>query len=241
MITARLVIGAVASALILPFACTNDYEQLDFSGGVDLGGAASGGGGTGGDASASGGTSGGDAATGGSTMTGGSGGGGAGGTGGNLADANVTGGSGGASGGATGGASGSATGGASGSATGGASGTAGDASSGGTGGTLPEGGSTGGAVATGGTATEAGPSDASCDQRYGSAAGYIFCSSDATSCTFYVTTQNNNCGSLCTGLGGTCIDANDNSTTAGQECVVANAAYTCGTRDNSLICTCSHP
>jgi hypothetical protein len=66
----------------------------------------------------------------------------------------------------------------------------------------------------------------------------MLCSETATDCRFAATTSGSNCGALCTQLGGTCIDADDNGT---MPCVATNTADTCATNRGTTICVCSKP
>ena len=55
---------------------------------------------------------------------------------------------------------------------------------------------------------DATPTEA-CRVRYGTADTYELCNAAAASCTFYVHTNGSSCELLCTGLGGSCIEAYD--------------------------------
>jgi hypothetical protein len=74
--------------------------------------------------------------------------------------------------------------------------------------------------------------------RYGSATGYMLCSETTTECRFAATTSGSNCGALCTSLGGTCIDGDDNGA---MPCVATTTADTCATNRTTTICVCSKP
>lgn len=216
----RAALGACSLAVAV--ACTHDYSALDVSGlsedaGGSTGGTAmsSGGSGTGsGGASADGAANGG---AGGTSSDSGSGGVAAGGG----PDASP----GGTDGGATGGVA--STGGDTGdSSTSGGATSAGDASA------------TGGVTGTGGATPDA--AAPSCASLYGAATGYVLCAETAKECRFAATTGGGGCDSVCTSLGGTCIDQDDNGS---QPCAVSNTGTsdTCTTPRQTAICVCSRP
>jgi hypothetical protein len=255
---------ALGVALAVFTACTNSYSDLDVSGPEGAGGTVNGAGGTAsqggsgdsGATSTGGGTSSGGASSGGASSGGApqrdasldataggmdasldgsvsAGGGGsadasppdAGSAGGGLGAGGVP-----ASGGAA--SSGGAT-------SAGGAGAGGVVSAGGGGGVAGAA-STGGASSKGGsTSTGGGGSGGarpSCASTYGSVTGFTECSETATTCVFGATLGGSNCGALCTSLGRTCVDQNDNGS---GPCVVANTSDTCSTNRTDAICECS--
>ena len=84
-----------------------------------------------------------------------------------------------------------------------------------------------------------GDSGGPCAARYGSAVGYLLCSSDAATCKFAVITSNypsSNCGGTCATFGGTCLGAIDNLTDCGE--ILPNTDD-CNTARGSEICLCT--
>ncbi len=82
-----------------------------------------------------------------------------------------------------------------------------------------------------------------CDQIYGGAPGYIACEASGQECAFANDTNGATCESVCTAVGGKCIDARDNPATPGQECTeIPNTDDNCLTAGRTTeICVCSGP
>ncbi|HVU03513.1 MAG TPA: hypothetical protein VHE30_17260 [Polyangiaceae bacterium] len=195
---------------LLAVACTQDFSVFDVSGRGST------------DGGAGGSQPSGDAAAGGATSsTGGAG------TGGGASTGGAT--SGGASGGDASGTGGQGTGGA---GTGGA-GTGGAGTGGaGTGG-VGTGGSGSGGANTGGSSQDSGTS---CDALYSAAPGYVLCTETATTCRFGANTNGGSCRTVCSDLGGNCLDQDDNGNDA---CTATNPTDDCNTTRQNAICVCT--
>jgi hypothetical protein len=90
---------------------------------------------------------------------------------------------------------------------------------------------------------DAGPPDAGpapCDTTYGSAASYMRCAEDTTTCTFYVDLMGSTCAAVCSAVGGMCI-----RTHAEGDPVLCNfnpgASRACDVTHNDEICICTRP
>ena len=79
-----------------------------------------------------------------------------------------------------------------------------------------------------------------CSQSYGQAPGYIACDATAETCTFHSETNQGNCMTMCSMLGGTCVGAFDNDATPGLECMpIAGSLDDCLTNRGTEICVCN--
>ncbi|MCX4241058.1 hypothetical protein [Paraliomyxa miuraensis] len=106
-----------------------------------------------------------------------------------------------------------------------------DASSGTDEGTTVGVGDSGGTTDTG---ESTGPAP-SCDELYGTAPGYELCMETEDECHFNADTAGGNCFDMCASLGGTCLDAFDNSTA----CVILSFGDDCFTNRTNEICVCN--
>jgi len=95
----------------------------------------------------------------------------------------------------------------------------------------------------GGSTQDAGGNDAACNGKFGAASGYVLCSSTATNCTFYTSTNGggqNDCATVCTDLGGTCTSqVNNQGTQGGAECTPNGGTEACTMARGDQICTCA--
>jgi hypothetical protein len=79
------------------------------------------------------------------------------------------------------------------------------------------------------------PFPALCTAKYGTATSFYFCSATATSCTFYVKTNEDTCQNLCTSFGGSCLGGYDNS----GYCNSTGQQSSCSWVHSTQICICS--
>jgi hypothetical protein len=76
----------------------------------------------------------------------------------------------------------------------------------------------------------------SCTTLYGAAPGFMLCMETATTCRFAATTGGGACKAMCEGLGGLCIDQDDNGT---DLCVATTLTDDCNTTRQTAICVCN--
>jgi len=76
---------------------------------------------------------------------------------------------------------------------------------------------------------------ATCQSLYGEATNYDLCEETATSCRFYVLTNEETCNNLCAKFGGACIDNYDGN------CGSDVGSQGCGVVHYDQVCICSKP
>jgi hypothetical protein len=89
-----------------------------------------------------------------------------------------------------------------------------------------------------GAGSTSGAPASSCDEQYGGAEGYMFCSETRTSCTFVaVGNMSISCSDICGMFGGTCVSANFNDV---DPCTISEPGATCeGIDFNDALCECT--
>jgi hypothetical protein len=107
------------------------------------------------------------------------------------------------------------------------------------GGTASVTGSTTATSESGNESSETTSASSVCDQMYGAAPDYVLCWETDTTCAFNAYTAGGDCDSMCSALGGTCVDAHDNPNDPGTECQVIQDDDDCFTNRTTEICECS--
>ena len=87
------------------------------------------------------------------------------------------------------------------------------------------------------TALDQWTTDQACTAKYGGADSFILCASDATSCTFYVKTNEDTCQNECAKHGGGCLGGKDDA----GGCTPSSQSSSCAWVHSTQICTCSLP
>lgn len=86
-------------------------------------------------------------------------------------------------------------------------------------------------------ASSSGEAPPTCNELYGAAPGYLLCMETAFACQFLAVTNGDDCNTMCSLFGGTCLAAFDNS--AGTCEVIEPNTDTCDTNRGDEICECS--
>lgn len=91
---------------------------------------------------------------------------------------------------------------------------------------------------TDGGSSSTGAMGASCDELFGTAAGYVLCEDNPDNCSFNVMLAMTSCDALCTSFGATCIEGFTNSATG---CVTDGALACDDATTNESVCRCTKP
>jgi len=86
--------------------------------------------------------------------------------------------------------------------------------------------------------SDSGPSP-SCNELFGSASGYVLCLENETSCSFNANTGGVSCDGICGSFGAVCLDAIDNPSVVGQECIAQGMSFCANAAKGTTICVCS--